>query len=294
MGLTSADNAYMASTEPEPECDPGEGPQASGEGDGDVEASTNPSSTVHAANQSQIHAPSDGDLLEAAEYVNTVPTRWMGHKIRHQVKQRAARKVQALLELPGVLNRLRTLYTRHPIYVGPRVDHDHVLEEVGLPEEVLQITESFNPKGIRFKDIGHYDMFKCYGDCFMDTCENVASAVYCVLCAYDGLQEGQPDQELKQNSVYTILYNTLPTKKKYGYVEAVRAGDKTCFISHAYEPNAAFVDLHNRANVKVLMRMIKDVKTGAHITVNCGNETWFKCACDTCWKRSDNDQTTKE
>ncbi|RAW28272.1 hypothetical protein PC110_g15341 [Phytophthora cactorum] len=179
MGLTSADNAYMASTEPEPECDPGEGPQASGEGDGDVEASTNPSSTVHAANQSQIHAPSDGDLLEAAEYVNTVPTRWMGHKIRHQVKQRAARKVQALLELPGVLNRLRTLYTRHPIYVGPRVDHDHVLEEVGLPEEVLQITESFNPKGIRFKDIGHYDMFKCYGDCFMDTCENVASAVYC-------------------------------------------------------------------------------------------------------------------
>ncbi|KAG2777513.1 hypothetical protein PC129_g15333 [Phytophthora cactorum] len=89
MGLTSADNAYMASTEPEPECDPGEGPQASGEGDGDVEASTNPSSTVHAANQSQIHAPSDGDLLEAAEYVNTVPTRWMGHKIRHQVKQRA-------------------------------------------------------------------------------------------------------------------------------------------------------------------------------------------------------------
>ncbi|KAG2809260.1 hypothetical protein PC129_g6698 [Phytophthora cactorum] len=275
----------------------------------------------------------------------------MRHKLRHHAKKRVwcverasikeekcgvarsgthiyhahslkVRKVQVLLELLGVLNRLRALHTRRPIYVEPRVDDDHVPN-----------------KGIR-----NYDMCKRYGDCLMDTCENVASAVcytsdscklgvVCsnaprsrstlklfdtghvgirvfttmdlgvgnvareyagALCAYDDLQKEQTDLVLKLNSGHTMIYNTLSTKKKYVYVEAVGAGDKTRFISHACEPNAAFVELHNGANVKVLVRMIKGVKAGALITVSYGNDTWFKCACDKSWKETGNGQTTKE
>ncbi|KAF1794452.1 hypothetical protein GQ600_5249 [Phytophthora cactorum] len=31
----------------------------------------------------------------------------------------------------------------------------------------------------RFKDIGDYNMCKCYGDSFIDSCDNVDSAVFC-------------------------------------------------------------------------------------------------------------------
>ncbi|KAG3179763.1 hypothetical protein C6341_g7302 [Phytophthora cactorum] len=84
--------------------------------------------------QSKIHDPTDGDLLEDAEYVNTVPLAGCG--TNYAITQRSVsgvwsvRKVQVLLELLGVLNRLRALHTRRPIYVEPRVDDDHVPNKV--------------------------------------------------------------------------------------------------------------------------------------------------------------------
>ncbi|OWZ07602.1 Set domain-containing hypothetical protein [Phytophthora megakarya] len=35
-----------------------------------------------------------------------------------------------------------------------------------------------------------------------------------------------------------------------------------------------------RAEIKVLVRMLKNVKTGAEITEQYGDETWFACTCD--------------
>eukprot|EP00644_Phytophthora_capsici_P017043 jgi/Phyca11/130316/e_gw1.92.122.1 len=105
-----------------------------------------------------------------------------------------------------------------------------------------------------------------------------------VLVEVDGLRKRQPVQALKRNSGYTLLYNTKSAKNHFVYVEALKFGAKSRFISHACEPNAAFVELQNRNNVKVLVRMIQSVKAGAQIIVHYGSETWFKCACDTCWQ----------
>ncbi|KAG3112187.1 hypothetical protein PI124_g8853 [Phytophthora idaei] len=106
-----------------------------------------------------------------------------------------------------------------------------------------------------------------------------------VLCEYDALIDGQPDP-LKHRSGYTMLYNRMSIRKKYVYVEALNHGYTTRFINHACGPNSAFVEMQKRANVKVLVKMIKDVKAGAQITVNYGPERWFKCAWDLCWNVS--------
>jgi SET domain-containing protein len=66
-------------------------------------------------------------------------------------------------------------------------------------------------------------------------------------------------------------------------VDALKCGSITRFISHACHPNVAFVEQHNRCEVKVLVKMIANVKAGAQITVNYGKERWFRCACDVCW-----------
>ncbi|KAE9066974.1 hypothetical protein PF007_g28246 [Phytophthora fragariae] len=86
-----------------------------------------------------------------------------------------------------------------------------------------------------------------------------------------------------------MLYNAMPSRKKFVYVEALNCGSITRFLSHACEPNAAFVELQNRTSVKVLVKMIDDVKAGAEITVHYGDETWFKCACDNCWEENEAD-----
>ncbi|ETI30907.1 hypothetical protein F443_22031 [Phytophthora nicotianae P1569] len=104
------------------------------------------------------------------------------------------------------------------------------------------------------------------------------------LSEWSALVPGQPDQALKHNSGYTLLYNTKSTKKKFVYVDAANSGCITRFISHACDPNAVFVEMQNRRNVKVFVKMVKDVKAGAVITVQYGNERWFVCACDECWE----------
>ncbi|KAF1791471.1 SET domain [Phytophthora cactorum] len=73
-------------------------------------------------------------------------------------------------------------------------------------------------------------------------------------------------------------------------VEALNYGWTTRFISHACDPNTAFAEMENRTNVKVLIKMIKNVKPGAQITVNYGPERWFKSTCDACWLDQEQEQ----
>ncbi|ETO63376.1 hypothetical protein F444_18897, partial [Phytophthora nicotianae P1976] len=54
---------------------------------------------------------------------------------------------------------------------------------------------------------------------------------------------GQPDQALKENSGYTLLYNAKSKNRKYVYVDAAQCGSITRFVSHACDPNAVFVEL---------------------------------------------------
>ncbi|POM77459.1 Set domain containing hypothetical protein [Phytophthora palmivora] len=109
------------------------------------------------------------------------------------------------------------------------------------------------------------------------------------LSEYDAVVPGQPPMAVKQNSGYTLLMHTKSVRKKFVYVDALRCGSIMRFISHSCDPNAAFVEVRNGVGVKVLVRMLKDVKAGAQITVHYGDETWFTCMCDTCWKASGDD-----
>ncbi|KAG2785763.1 hypothetical protein PC129_g17132 [Phytophthora cactorum] len=95
--------------------------------------------------------------------------------------------------------------------------------------------------------------------------------------------QGQPDQALKQNSGYTLLYPAKSVNKEFVFVDALKSGSVTRFISHACDTNAVFVDMQNRKKEKVLIRMINDVKAGAVITVHYRDERWFVYACDGCW-----------
>jgi len=36
--------------------------------------------------------------------------------------------------------------------------------------------------------------------------------------------------------------------------------------------------------------MIKTVFPGTYLTVNYGDEIWFKCACDSCWVDHNDDE----
>ncbi|POM80809.1 Set domain containing hypothetical protein [Phytophthora palmivora] len=108
---------------------------------------------------------------------------------------------------------------------------------------------------------------------------------YCgELSEYPAIVEGQAKQAVKQNSGYTLLYNAKSEARNYVYVDALHCGSITRFISHACDPNAAIVEQQNRSRVKAMVKMIKDVQAGAEITVNYGDERWFKCACDHCWQ----------
>jgi hypothetical protein len=96
------------------------------------------------------------------------------------------------------------------------------------------------------------------------------------------LVDGQPNQAVHQNSGYTLLYNAKSKARNYVYVDALKCGSITRFISHGCQPNAAFVEQHNRSEVKVLVKMSANVKAGAEISVHYGKERWFRCACDVC------------
>ncbi|GMF31780.1 unnamed protein product [Phytophthora fragariaefolia] len=96
------------------------------------------------------------------------------------------------------------------------------------------------------------------------------------LCAYSALVVGQPAQAMKQNSGYTMLLNERAVNGKFVYIEALNCGSITRFMSHACDPNVAFVEMQNRTTVKVMAVMIKSVKAGAQLTVNYGNQIWFQ------------------
>jgi SET domain-containing protein len=99
---------------------------------------------------------------------------------------------------------------------------------------------------------------------------------------YQAMREGQPVEAMKQNSGYTMLLNEKTTRGNFVYLEALDAGSIARFLQHACCPNIQFVEMQNRAQVKVLCRMLSTVDAGAKITVSYGNEIWFKCACDSC------------
>ncbi|KUF87423.1 Nucleoporin p58/p45 [Phytophthora nicotianae] len=110
-------------------------------------------------------------------------------------------------------------------------------------------------------------------------------AEYCgKLQEYEAMREGQLEEAMKQNSGYAMLLNEKTRRGNFVYIEALTAGSNARFFQHSCRPNVEFVEMQNRAQVKVLCRMISTVDAGAQITVSYDNDIWFRCACDQCWK----------
>uniref|UniRef100_H3H669 SET domain-containing protein n=1 Tax=Phytophthora ramorum TaxID=164328 RepID=H3H669_PHYRM len=103
------------------------------------------------------------------------------------------------------------------------------------------------------------------------------------LFEYPAVLEGQSAQAIKQNSGYTMLLNTQSVSGMFVYIEALKCGSITRFMSHSCDPHVEFVEMQNESKIKVLARMIKTVWPGTQLTVNYGDEIWFKCGCDSCW-----------
>ncbi|RLN48810.1 hypothetical protein BBJ28_00013308 [Nothophytophthora sp. Chile5] len=126
-------------------------------------------------------------------------------------------------------------------------------------------------------DLGVYTTQKLWaGESVAEYCGNLQE--------YEAMRTGQPEEAMKQNSGYAMLLNEKTRRGNFVYVEALAAGSIARFFQHACSPNVQFVEMENWTQVKVLCRMVRTVDIGAQITVSYGNEIWFKCACDPCWK----------
>ncbi|RLN95025.1 hypothetical protein BBJ28_00023484, partial [Nothophytophthora sp. Chile5] len=236
------------------------------------------------------------------------PTR-SGSNIYHAHTLKA-KKMRDLLEIPGMRAKLANVRKNKPVYIPPSQPDPNdaetdVMESIPFPDYVTEISENIVPEGLKFVDAGDVDPCLCIGDCFAHLCRNADTAFYCTpvicrldaLCSnaprthpglriydtqrlglgvyttqklwageivaeycgnlqeYEAMRTGQPEEAMKQNSGYTMLLN-----------EKTRRGN------------------FNRTQVKVLCRMVRTIDVGAQITVSYGNEIWFKCACDPCWK----------
>ncbi|ETI30136.1 hypothetical protein F443_22747 [Phytophthora nicotianae P1569] len=85
-------------------------------------------------------------------------------------------------------------------------------------------------------------------------------AEYCgKLQEYEAMHEGQPEEAMNQNSGYTMLLNEKIRRGNFVYIEALTAGSKARFFQNSSRPNVEFMEMQNRAQVKVLCRMISTV-----------------------------------
>eukprot|EP00644_Phytophthora_capsici_P006578 jgi/Phyca11/118429/e_gw1.36.485.1 len=274
---------------------------------------------------------------EATAYLRSVPNRHARAKIRHQPKKKRVQwlvprsrkrrhlakcavtrsgsqiyhettlkavKYNELQNSPEIKKELEILHAKRSTYEDP--ESRPLCKTVAWPTEIERIT-TCKRNGVRFPDIGSYDPCKCFGDCFWDTCTNVASASFCTpkycklgaigsntpctlsslklfdngrvglgvytttdldlgdvlgeycgeLSKFPAAVEGQSPQAVKTNTGYALLYNTRPANNNYVYVDALRCGSITRFISHSCEPNATFLEQQMRSRVRVLVKMIK-------------------------------------
>ncbi|POM76230.1 Set domain containing hypothetical protein [Phytophthora palmivora] len=240
---------------------------------------------------------------EAAAYMKAIPSRYARAKIRHQcavtksgnaiyhAKTFRAAIFKNLQKRPEVQEHLENLHTRRTTYPDPAEKAiSRYLHEVAWPVDVKRISSCIR-NGVRFPDIGSFDpchnaprtldTLKLYETARLGLGVYTATDLdigdvlgeYCgELAEFPAKVEGQPPQAVKQNSGFTLLYNAKSVKKNYVYVDALRCGSITRFLSHDCNPNAAFVEQQTRSRVRVLVKMIRNVKAGTQITMHYGNE----------------------
>ncbi|GMF27020.1 unnamed protein product [Phytophthora lilii] len=161
-------------------------------------------------------------------------------------------KAQEATQNPRREGRLEKLRACRHAYVEHKAEEDVAIRDDAVwPEEIGQIEECIT-NGVEFANIAEYDPCMWVGDCFMDSCLNSVAVVYCTPdgCSLGALCSNAP--------------RTRTTLKRFA----------TCRVGLGPYTTTCL-------DVGVVVKMIKDVKAGAEITVNYRPETWFKCAVTT-------------
>lgn len=227
-------------------------------------------------------------------------------------------KFQALASSSKVREGLNSLHAKRSKFVDPELKQATTLcKTIEWSANIARI-RTCKRNDVRFHDV---DPCECHGDCFWDSCKNVASESFCtprncslgalcsnaprILCTlklYDtgrvglgvytttsldvgdmlgeycgelsefpAVVEGQPPKAVKMNTGYTLLLNAKSINGNYVYVDDLKCGSVTRFVSPSCDPSAAFVEQQTRSRVRVLVKMIRNVESGAQITVHYGN-----------------------
>ncbi|POM58928.1 Hypothetical protein PHPALM_36363 [Phytophthora palmivora] len=229
-----------------------------------------------------VRALNDVRLVDLNDYLRSIPTRLERAKIRHQAKKRPAswhvsRSRKRRNQKKCAVTRSGTsIYHAHTVKARSTKD---ILQRAGVKDRLRAFMSGDQSSWDQDRDVGPGEGSGLANLQVGDVVGEYVGRLF----EYPAVLEGQPAQAIKQNSGYTMLLNTQSTSGMFIYVEALKCGSITRFMSHSCDPNVEFVEMQNRTNVKVLARMIKSAPPGTQLTVNYGDEIWFKCACDSCW-----------
>eukprot|EP00644_Phytophthora_capsici_P001375 jgi/Phyca11/105136/e_gw1.10.592.1 len=86
-------------------------------------------------------------------------------------------------------------------------------------------------------------------------------------------------KDKKRISNYTIGLATRSSRKENLWIEAKFKGNITRFMNHSCAANCRFYEVQNRRFVTVVVVAMEDIQAGSEVTVDYGDELWFKCQC---------------
>jgi hypothetical protein len=101
------------------------------------------------------------------------------------------------------------------------------------------------------------------------------------IVAYEGVEPGEEaNARMKVNSGYTYLMSYKAMNGKYVYIEPAAAGSIARFINHSCDANCEFRELKYMDEIRVAVLTRRYISPNEELTVRYGNDTWFKCNCE--------------
>ncbi|KAF4038318.1 SET domain-containing protein [Phytophthora infestans] len=80
---------------------------------------------------------------------------------------------------------------------------------------------------------------------------------------------------------YVIQTHTVSKQDKTLYIDAEKHGSFARFINHSCDANCTFVEMRHNRDFQVAVITNRKIGCGEAITVDCGPNLWFVCACKT-------------
>ncbi|EEY56053.1 uncharacterized protein PITG_08819 [Phytophthora infestans T30-4] len=80
-------------------------------------------------------------------------------------------------------------------------------------------------------------------------------------------------------SVFCARNNCLNGSDCGNRLRTYAGGNITRFMNHSCAANCRFYEAQNRRFVTVVVVTMEDIRAGSEVTLNYGDELWFKCQC---------------